>query len=49
MATAAFEGTAEKEYEINTGEKMQSWQRLLLAKFSRNLAVLDGRTGAGRL
>lgn len=34
---------AEKEYEINTGEKMQSWQRLLLAKFSRNLAVLDGR------
>lgn len=35
--------SAEKEYEINTGEKMQSWQRLLLAKFSRNLAVLDGR------
>ena len=34
---------AEKEYEINTGEKVQSWQRLLLAKFSRNLAVLDGR------
>ncbi len=34
---------SEKEYEINTGDKMQSWQRLLLAKFSRNLAVLDGR------
>ncbi len=34
---------AEKEYEINTGEKMQSWQRISLAKFSRNLALLDGR------
>lgn len=38
---------AEKEYEINTGEKMQSWQRLLLAKFSRNLSVLDGRLVPG--
>ncbi len=38
---------AEKEYEINTGEKMQSWQRLLLARFSRNLAVLDGRLVPG--
>jgi hypothetical protein len=34
---------AETEYEINTGDKVQSWQRLLLAKFSRNLAILDGR------
>jgi hypothetical protein len=34
---------AEKEYEINTGDKVQSWQRLLLAKFSRNLAILGGR------
>lgn len=34
---------AEKEYAINTGDKIQSWQRLLMAKFSRNLAVLDGR------
>jgi hypothetical protein len=34
---------AEKEYAINTGEKMQSWQRIALAKFSRNLATLDGR------
>ena len=33
---------AEKEYAINTGEKMQSWQRISLAKFSRNLATLDG-------
>lgn len=33
---------AEKEYALNTGEKMQSWQRTTLAKFSRNLATLDG-------
>ncbi len=33
---------AEKEYAINTGEEMRSWQRLALAKFSRNLAMLDG-------
>lgn len=34
---------AEKEYSINTGDRMQPWQRLGLAKFSRNLAVIDGR------
>jgi hypothetical protein len=34
---------AEKEYEINTGDRMASWQRLAYAKFSRNLATLDGR------
>lgn len=33
---------AEKEYAINTGDAMQSWQRITLAKFSRNLAILDG-------
>jgi hypothetical protein len=33
---------AEKEYAINTGETMQAWQRITLAKFSRNLATLDG-------
>lgn len=33
---------AEKEYFINTGEKMRSWQRRSLARFTRNLAVLDG-------
>jgi len=33
---------AEREYEINTGEKMRSWQRIALARFSRNLAALDG-------
>jgi hypothetical protein len=34
---------AEQEYSINTGEQMRPWQRLLLAKFTRNLAVLDAR------
>ena len=34
---------AEREYSINTGEAMQSWQRRQLAKFSRNLAMLDAR------
>ncbi len=33
---------AEKEYEINTGEKVHSWQRRTLAKFTRNLALVDG-------
>ncbi len=33
---------AEMEYAINTGDKMQSWQRVALAKFARNLATLDG-------
>jgi hypothetical protein len=32
---------AEKEYSINTGEKICGWQRLLIAKFTRNLAMLD--------
>jgi len=33
---------AEKEYAINTGDSMQSWQRIGIAKFARNLATLDG-------
>ena len=33
---------AEREYAINTGDEMRSWQRLAMAKFSRNLAMLDG-------
>jgi hypothetical protein len=33
---------AEKEYAINTGETIASWQRRSLAKFVRNLAMLDG-------
>jgi len=38
---------AEKEYAINTGEAMQSWQRLGLARFSRNLALLDSHLVPG--
>jgi hypothetical protein len=33
---------AEKEYSINTGDTMRSWQRRNLARFTRNLALLDG-------
>ena len=33
---------AEKEYKINTGDTMSFWQRRGLAKFTRNLAMLDG-------
>ena len=38
---------AEKEYSINTGDAMQSWQRVGMAKFSRNLATLDGHLVPG--
>jgi len=38
---------AEKEYTINTGDEMRSWQRLSLAKFTRNLAMLDGQLVPG--
>jgi hypothetical protein len=33
---------AEREYEIHTGDKIRSWQRVQMAKFTRNLALLDG-------
>lgn len=33
---------AEEEYNINTGDKISSWQRRGLAKFTRNMAMLDG-------
>ena len=38
---------AEKEYAINTGDEVRSWQRLAVAKFSRNLAMLDGQLSPG--
>src|SRR5215469_4975917 len=31
---------SETAYEMNTGEKMHSWQRRLLARYSRNLAII---------
>ena len=32
---------AEAEYKVNTGDQVQPWQRIALAKFARNLALLD--------
>jgi len=38
---------AEQTYKVNTGEDLKHWQRLQLAKFSRNLAMIEGRLTAG--
>ncbi len=32
---------AESEYNVNTGDQLQTWQRITLARFARNLALLD--------
>jgi hypothetical protein len=32
---------AEKEYAINTGDKMEHWQRRMLARYTRNLATIS--------
>lgn len=42
MWQSALLRDAEREYGINTGETMRSWQRIAMARFSRNLAALDG-------
>ncbi len=39
--------TAEKHYETNTGEKLAHWQRRLLARYTRNLALTAGQLCAG--
>jgi hypothetical protein len=38
---------AEKEYEANTGERIAHWQRRLLARYSRNLALAANDLSAG--
>jgi hypothetical protein len=38
---------AEAAYEANTGEKVAHWQRRLLARFTRNLALTAGQLAAG--
>ena len=38
---------AEKEYEINTGERITHWQRRLLARYTRNLALIAQELCAG--
>lgn len=32
---------AEAEYTVKTGDQIRSWQRIAMAKFARNLALLD--------
>jgi hypothetical protein len=38
---------AEKNYQHNTGEKLEHWHRRLLARYSRNLAGSNGELVAG--
>ena len=38
---------AEAEYTKNTGDKMEYWQRRMLARFTRNLASINGDLLAG--
>jgi hypothetical protein len=38
---------AENEYEANTGEHIAHWQRRLLARYSRNLALAGNELSAG--
>ncbi|MGH9662695.1 MAG: hypothetical protein ACRD96_29360, partial [Bryobacteraceae bacterium] len=38
---------AEQSYELSTGEKIAHWQRRLLARFTRNLALASGALAAG--
>jgi hypothetical protein len=38
---------AEKEYEANTGERIAHWQRRLLGRYARNLALRGNELSAG--
>ena len=38
---------AEKEYETETGERVAHWQRRLLARYTRNLALTENELAAG--
>jgi hypothetical protein len=38
---------AEKEYEANTGERVAHWQRRLLGRYARNLALAGNELSAG--
>jgi hypothetical protein len=40
-AQLALFRAAEKDYEAETGERLAHWQRRMLARFSRNLALVD--------
>jgi hypothetical protein len=47
QAQLAVFRAAEKEYEANTGERIAHWQRRLLARYSRNLALAGNELSAG--
>ena len=38
---------AESEYVRNTGDKMEHWQRRMLARYTRNLATMNGELVSG--
>ena len=38
---------AEESYHLNTGERVTHWQRRMLARYSRNLALVNGGLSAG--
>lgn len=40
-AQVALLRDAEKEYEINTGDRVSPWQRRLTVRYARNLALMD--------
>jgi len=46
-AQLALFRAAEKEYEASTGERIAHWQRRLLARYSRNLALRASELSAG--
>src|SRR6185436_1257688 len=46
-AQLALFRAAESAYEANTGESVAHWQRRLLARFTRNLALTAGQLAAG--
>jgi hypothetical protein len=39
--------TARANYELATGDKIEAWQRRLLARYTRNLALIDSQLAAG--
>jgi hypothetical protein len=38
---------AEKSYIANTGDKIEHWQRRMMARYTRNLAAIEGQLAAG--
>jgi hypothetical protein len=38
---------AEETYKKNTGEEVKHWQRIQLARYTRNLAMIEGRLTSG--